>query len=70
MHAGFAQVSGVEHVVLIGVDGMSPDGIRMAETPVQDELMNEGAFSMHTRVVRPTQIKIAISIPRTNPREG
>jgi len=50
----FAQVAGVEHVVLIGVDAMSPDGLRNAETPRMDQLMNEGAFSLHARAVRPT----------------
>ena len=50
----FAQVAGVEHVVVIGVDAMSPDGLRNAETPRMDQLMNEGAFSLHARAVRPT----------------
>lgn len=50
----YAQVAGVEHVVVIGVDGMSPDGLRNAETPCMDQLMNEGAFSLKARAVRPT----------------
>ena len=49
-----AQVAGVEHVVVIGVDGLSPDGLRNAETPRMDQLMNEGAFSLKARAVRPT----------------
>jgi len=52
--SGVAQVSGVEHVVLVGIDGMSPEGLRNARTPRMDQLMNEGAFTMHARAVRPT----------------
>jgi predicted AlkP superfamily pyrophosphatase or phosphodiesterase len=43
-----------DHVVLIGVDGLSPDGIRHAQTPHLDTLMREGAFSFHGRAVMPT----------------
>lgn len=50
----WAQVQGVEHVVLIGVDGMSPYGVQAASTPRMDQLMNEGAFSMEARAVLPT----------------
>ena len=32
----------VEHVVVIGVDGLSPDGIRGAETPNIDALVAAG----------------------------
>ena len=41
-------------VILIGVDGMSPDGIQHAETPVMDRLKAEGAHSFHARAVFPT----------------
>lgn len=44
----------VRHVVVIGVDGMSPDGIQKAPTPVMDRLMREGAFTMHARSVTPS----------------
>lgn len=44
----------VEHVIVIGIDGMSPDGIANAKTPVMDELMKKGSFSMHARSVLPT----------------
>lgn len=49
-----AQVPHVEHVVLIGVDGLSPAGIRAANTPQFDELVKEGASTMHARAVMPT----------------
>lgn len=43
-----------KHVVLIGVDGMSPDGIRNADTPVMDELMINGVHSFTARAVLPS----------------
>ena len=49
-----AQVPGVEHVVVIGVDGMAPFGIEAAETPNMDALMKRGAYTMHARAVMPT----------------
>ncbi len=49
-----AQVPGVEHVVIIGVDGLSPDGIRKAETPNLHRLMKGGASTLHARGVMPT----------------
>ncbi len=52
--SGFAQVEGVKHVVLIGVDGLSPDGVTTADTPRMDGMMNQGAFSLTARSVRPT----------------
>lgn len=42
------------HIVIIGVDGLSPDGIAKAPTPHIDALMQQGAFSMHTRAVMPS----------------
>lgn len=47
-------VSGVQHVVVIGVDGMSPDGVRKANTPVMDEMMKNGAYTLNARGVLPT----------------
>lgn len=47
-------VADTARVVLIGVDGMSPDGIRNAHTPHMDSLMANGAYSFHARAVRPT----------------
>lgn len=45
---------GIEHVIVIGFDGLSPDGLANATTPVFDKLMREGAFTMHARAVLPT----------------
>lgn len=45
----------VKHVILIGFDGMSPAGLRGANTPTFDKLMNEGSSSMHVRSVLPTK---------------
>ena len=50
----YAQVPGVEHVVVIGVDGMAPFGIKVADTPIMDALMQRGAYTMHARAVMPT----------------
>jgi predicted AlkP superfamily pyrophosphatase or phosphodiesterase len=41
-------------VVVIGVDGLSPDGILHADTPAMDQLMANGAFTMRARAVLPT----------------
>jgi predicted AlkP superfamily pyrophosphatase or phosphodiesterase len=49
-----AQVPGVEHVVIIGVDGLSPDGVRKAATPILHQLMKTGASTLHARGVMPT----------------
>ena len=43
-----------EHVIVIGCDGMSPDGIAHANTPHLDRMMAEGAWTMHARGVMPT----------------
>jgi arylsulfatase A-like enzyme len=51
---GRAEVPGVLHVVVIGVDGLSPDGIRKGETPHLHRLMKIGASTLHARVVMPT----------------
>ncbi|TAE56513.1 MAG: alkaline phosphatase [Bacteroidetes bacterium] len=44
----------IRHVVVIGVDGMSPDGIHQANTPHMDRLMREGAWTLHARSVTPS----------------
>lgn len=49
-----SEVQGVKHVVIIGCDGMSPDGIQKAETPNMDALMQRGAYTMRARAVMPT----------------
>lgn len=43
-----------DHVIIIGVDAMSPDGIINADTPVLDEIMAEGAYTLNARGVLPT----------------
>src|SRR5262245_6988297 len=46
--------SGVDHVLLIGVDGLSPEGIKRTETPFLHELMAAGAYTLAARGVIPT----------------
>lgn len=43
-----------EHVVIIGIDGLSPRGIDAAFTPVFNRLMAEGSYSFDARGVFPT----------------
>lgn len=43
-----------KHLFLIGVDGMSPDGIDNAKTPHIDALMTTGAYTMKAEAVSPT----------------
>ena len=44
----------IDHVIVIGFDGLSPDGLQNASTPNFDRLMNEGSYTMHARAVMPT----------------
>ncbi len=44
----------IDHVIVIGVDGMSPNGIQMAHTPTLDSLIKNGAATMHARAVLPS----------------
>lgn len=44
----------IKHIVVIGVDGMSPDGVIKANTPVMDSLMKAGSYTLHARGVLPT----------------
>jgi predicted AlkP superfamily pyrophosphatase or phosphodiesterase len=46
--------SGVEHVLLVGVDGLSPEGITRTDTPALHELMANGTYTLHARGVIPT----------------
>lgn len=52
--AAIAKERGVKHVVVVGVDGMSPAGICAASTPNLDALMARGAYTMKARAVMPT----------------
>lgn len=45
---------GIEHVIVIGVDGLSPDGIRNATTPVMDSMIAGGAVKWNVRTVLTT----------------
>lgn len=45
---------GIEHVVVIGVDGLSPDGIRNAKTPTMDSMIAHGAVKWNVRTVLTT----------------
>ncbi|MDO5977354.1 alkaline phosphatase family protein [Flavivirga spongiicola] len=47
--------SEVEHVVVIGVDAFSPDGLQKAKTPNINSLVQNGAATMHARGVFPTK---------------
>ncbi len=44
----------IEHVVVIGIDGMSPNGIQNADTPTLDSMMQNGAATLHARSVLPS----------------
>ncbi|GMW01238.1 MAG: phosphodiesterase [Candidatus Hydrogenedentota bacterium] len=46
--------SPVRHVVIVGIDGLSPKGIAEAETPNMDLLMRQGSWTFAARAVMPT----------------
>lgn len=46
--------SPVQHVILIGIDGVSAEAFQYASTPFMDELVAGGAVSLKTRGVMPT----------------
>lgn len=45
---------GIEHVVVIGVDGMSPNGIQKGKTPILRKMIAEGAVKWNVRTVLPS----------------
>lgn len=45
---------GIEHVIVIGIDGMSVQGFLEANTPCMDSLLQNGAYNYKTRSVIPT----------------
>ena len=45
---------GIKHIVVIGIDGMSPNGIQNAKTPVLDSLIKNGASTLQARSVLPS----------------
>ena len=50
----FAQAPDIQHVIVIGVDGMSPDGIQKANTPKLDSILKVAAYSFKCQAVLPT----------------
>jgi hypothetical protein len=44
----------IEHVVLISVDGLRPDALEQANTPVLDALQSQGAYSPSAQAVLPS----------------
>lgn len=44
----------IKHVVVIGFDGLSPNGLEHANTPNFDKIINEGTSTMHARSVLPS----------------
>lgn len=42
------------HVIIVGVDGLSPDGVMKADTPTLHDMMKKGSWSLHARGVLPT----------------
>ena len=49
-----AKENTIEHVVVIGFDGLSPDGLSRANTPTFDRMVSQGASTMHARAVLPS----------------
>ena len=49
-----AALAGVEHVVVIGIDGLSTDGVRQAAGENLKRFMAEGAYTLHARATLPT----------------
>ncbi|WP_051315716.1 alkaline phosphatase family protein [Arenibacter certesii] len=47
-------INGIEHVLVIGIDALSPNGIANSHTPNIDALIKEGASTMNARAVLPT----------------
>ncbi|MDP6907931.1 MAG: alkaline phosphatase [Flavobacteriales bacterium] len=44
----------IDHVIVIGVDGMSPDGVHKAATPNMDEILKTAAYTWKCQAVLPT----------------
>ena len=44
----------IRNVAVFLVDGMRPDGLRLAHTPFMDEVLDQGAYTFHARSVMPT----------------
>jgi len=46
--------SEIEHVVIITIDGMRPDGLDLADTPALDSLIANGVYSPNAQTVNPS----------------
>ncbi len=44
----------IDHIIVIGIDGLSPKGIQKANTPTLDSMIQNGAATMHARSVLPS----------------
>lgn len=44
----------IDHVIVIGIDGMSPDGVQKAETPIMDKVLKAAAYTWNCEAVLPT----------------
>ena len=53
-HTRYSNHPKPQHVIVIGVDAMSPDGIINAHTPNLDQFMAQGAYTLNARGVLPT----------------
>ena len=51
---GTAANLGARHMIVIGIDGLSVDGLTKADTPALRMLMKQGAYSLKARAVMPT----------------
>jgi predicted AlkP superfamily pyrophosphatase or phosphodiesterase len=43
-----------DHVIIFGIDGLSPDGVQKAEAPHLQHFAQEGAYTWHARAVMPS----------------
>ncbi|MDC8829359.1 alkaline phosphatase family protein [Alteromonas gilva] len=53
-HTELAITTKPKHVILIGIDALSIDGLLQAETPALDKLMQNGAYTLNARAVLPS----------------
>jgi arylsulfatase A-like enzyme len=44
----------IEHVLIISIDGMRPDGLEQADTPTLDRLKARGAYSSNAQTINPS----------------
>lgn len=51
---GLVRSEAAARMVVIGIDGLSPDGVRKAQAPNMKRLMERGAWTLHARGVFPT----------------